>query len=357
MNTVNIDLRRKKIFLLKADVKTSKDILIELKEKRFLNLQNFIKDIDKISYTLWGETPISRDFIPAGTFHAIFKVQIKRNNYYFFKFKIFNQKEIAYAFIINKFINKILIKNNIPISPLIYTDITKTLSNYDFEITSQADGFSIASCEDRETQFIKPTILENLGKTLKKIHNLNFSGYGPIAINSLLNQNKFLGLFNSWEEYLFLNFEEHINYCLINKAITQKEKETILVIAKNINLIVKNTQSCLLHGDLSGSNIFTDGFNITAIIDWEDCILGDPIFDIALWGTFYRNYLRDFMINGYTNNTPLTHKQEIKYWFYYLRIALCKTAHRDKFEFKDNPNRPPPSLRIQNALSHIQKLF
>lgn len=37
----------------------------------------------------------------------------------------------------------------------------------------------------------------------------------------------------------------------------------------------------LIHGDLGGYNILTDGEQITALIDWDRAMYGDPLYDVA----------------------------------------------------------------------------
>lgn len=38
----------------------------------------------------------------------------------------------------------------------------------------------------------------------------------------------------------------------------------------------------LIHGDFGANNVLTDGHMITAVLDWENAMYGDPLFDIAI---------------------------------------------------------------------------
>jgi aminoglycoside phosphotransferase (APT) family kinase protein len=37
-----------------------------------------------------------------------------------------------------------------------------------------------------------------------------------------------------------------------------------------------------MHGDLQITHIFTDGDEVTGVIDWSEAAPGDPLFDLAI---------------------------------------------------------------------------
>lgn len=92
------------------------------------------------------------------------------------------------------------------------------------------------------------------------------------------------------------------------------------------------------------------------MIDWEDSLCGDPIFDVAYWGTFCRDEMRAEFLRGYETVQILPEDFERRYWLYYLRVAISKTVHRHLFGVKDRPGRAPASRRIQKALSRLAGL-
>jgi hygromycin-B 4-O-kinase len=46
----------------------------------------------------------------------------------------------------------------------------------------------------------------------------------------------------------------------------------------------------LVHGDFGSNNVLTDAGEITAVIDWSEALLGDPLYDVANI-FFWRNWL------------------------------------------------------------------
>ena len=45
----------------------------------------------------------------------------------------------------------------------------------------------------------------------------------------------------------------------------------------------------LVHGDFGSNNVLADGRQITAVIDWDNALYGDPLYDVAgayFWSTW-----------------------------------------------------------------------
>lgn len=45
------------------------------------------------------------------------------------------------------------------------------------------------------------------------------------------------------------------------------------------------------HGDFSLDNVLSDGRRITGVVDWSNCLYGDPAWDVA-WADFWAPKLR-----------------------------------------------------------------
>jgi Ser/Thr protein kinase RdoA (MazF antagonist) len=93
------------------------------------------------------------------------------------------------------------------------------------------------------------------------------------------------------------------------------------------------------------------------LIDWEDCLAGDPVFDIAFWATFHPERRHDVFLEGYRGVRDLPDDFELRFWLYFLRTALSKTVLRHRFGLQDKPGRPPASLRIHRGLEKVESLL
>jgi fructosamine-3-kinase len=164
------------------------------------------------------------------------------------------------------------------------------------------------------------------------------------------------GTHNSWYGYLKLHLVAHIDCCRRIGAISTTESTEIERRLSDGFARLDDVPARLLHGDLGGHNIFARGAEVAAIIDWEDCLSGDPVYDVAFWGTFHRDEHLIPFLEGYLNGAPAGGDFMQRYWLYYLRISLAKTVHRHRFGYTDPPGRAPASARIQKALDRLRAL-
>jgi hygromycin-B 4-O-kinase len=50
-------------------------------------------------------------------------------------------------------------------------------------------------------------------------------------------------------------------------------------------------ERALIHGDFGSNNVLADGGRITAVLDWDQAMVGDPLYDVAnvyFWATYLR---------------------------------------------------------------------
>src|SRR5262249_47268553 len=149
------------------------------------------------------------------------------------------------------------------------------------------------------------------------------------------------GMFDSWRDYVLLNLDQHLQACENIAAIRPSERRRIQSAFAALDPLFSSVLPALLHGDLGNHNVFAQGGAITALLDWEDCLSGDPLFDIAFWATFHPDARHESFFEGYRSERSLPADFELRFWLYYLRVALSKTVHRHRFGYADQPGRPP----------------
>jgi len=119
--------------------------------------------------------------------------------------------------------------------------------------------------------------LEEAGHLLARIHSIKTEGFGPLN-----SQGR--GPFKSWEEFLLSSYKNEplLDYLLWKRFISKDQKNRVLDLfdPKKLRLNVK--LPTLLHGDFTYEHIFVDGGKITGIIDFGDCLSGDPLYDLAI---------------------------------------------------------------------------
>jgi aminoglycoside phosphotransferase (APT) family kinase protein len=335
--------RRRRIFYPKTDL----DFDLAAVRQRRLDLGK--ADLTKLSSVL-DEEVRSVEFLPnAGTFHALFRIATSGGNY----FLKLAPEEPAFGFSIESWAMGKLKSLGLPnLQTPAYSALADSFSA-PFLVIEEAKGQPLNRFEDAETQAMPQPLLFELGRLLRRVHSVEAEGAGLIDVASLGEKPR--GLHSNWEDYVMLQLDAHLEICERIGAITQ-ERTRIEKLFVEASPMLNRAPIRWLHGDPGHHNVFSEGQGITAILDWEDSLCGDPIFDVAYWGTFVRDEMRDEFLRGYMTLEILPGDFERRYWLYYLRVAISKTVHRHLFGVKDRPGRPPASRRIQKALSKISAL-
>lgn len=301
-----------------------------------------------------GEAPVSIELLPGlGTFHALYRIVLRSGERRILRASL--PPEPAVEFHIDPWAMRAMEERGLPFLKIHTVDLSRRVLPFDFEVMAEAAGRTLQTFEDLESQAVAEPLLFALGAALGGIHRIETTGFGPLDAAALAGgAGRGSGALRSWREYIGLNLGEHLEVCRAIGAISAGELARIWGEFDRAGEALDRAPSRLLHGDPGHHNVFSDGRGITAIIDWEDALCGDPVFDAAYWGTFCRDGMREPFLAGYRSALPLPEDFERRYWLYYLRIAISKTVHRSRFGQADAPGRPPASARIQKGLARVE---
>ena len=250
----------------------------------------------------------------------------------------------------------------------------------------RADGFPVPACEFREVaqgdaargvhlvehaRGVSLTAIDGdeapmqvalgwVARFLADLHRVRGTGFGPISLAAFRNseatgRSGFAGVHGHWDDYVWVRLEEHLRSCEACGAITTREAADIAARFAAARPALRSAQDCaLLHGDPGSHNFLIDESGIRAVIDWEDALLGDPLFDLASLCTFHPERRHAAIWSAYGASLEPGGEAWTRFWLYFLRIALAKTVHRHRFAYADRPGRPPASRRIQLALQRLE---
>lgn len=287
--------------------------------------------------------------LPGGTFHLLFRAVLEDGRSVFLRAEFIHRHRPGFELLIEQRLAPLLAAKEVPNPEILGTDFSRSVFPLDYQVIAEAGGTRLTEIENPETQFVPDAVLEDFARVLARVHSIEAAGAGLLDPAA----NKPRGVLSGWAEYVRLNLEQHLVLCESILAITPAERREIEDAFDDLDEL--NTRPIrLLHGDPGHHNVFVERGRVSAVLDWEDAVAGDPIFDLAYWGTFTRDYLREPLLRGYRETAPLGPDFERLYWLYYLRIAISKTVHRHLFGHADRPGRPPASFRIQKALSNLK---
>jgi fructosamine-3-kinase len=348
-------LARRSIFYPKSDLKVADSVLSSLQETKRAEAILNTQVIAERGEELFGERPSSVTPLPGqGTFHSLYKLRLHTVGDAILRTSVSTYPYRSFDFYIEAWVADRLRQEGLPVPSVYKVDISREKVSFDYQLSAEATGSTLKSF-DIEGQKQEEHLLFELGSLLAKLHHVSTRKFGLLDIRCILDGRECEGLLQTWSEYVFLKLEDHLKTCFEIGAISLEDRKKIESIFEKMQPRLDCAEPALLHGDLSNSNVFSDGRCVTALVDWEDCLSGDPLFDIASWGTFIGNdERRELFLEGYRSARRLPDDFELKYWLYYLRVLLAKTVHRHRFRYHD---RIPASSRIERGLKELEWLI
>ncbi|MXZ11206.1 MAG: aminoglycoside phosphotransferase family protein [Gemmatimonadetes bacterium] len=230
---------------------------------------------------------------------------------------------------------------------------TKRVVPFDLAIQDMAPGEAL--CDLPEIVCECPDLLRSVGQVMRDLHAIEGGGGGPVCLQTGDDEG-LRGLHRDWRDYMMLNLEAHVAGCRAIGAITSGQSEAILEIFTDHAAVCVDVPMRLLHGDLGNHNIFVQNNAVVALIDWEDALIGDPAFDVAMWLTFHPPRRYAAFLQGYG---PAAQDDgfRLRCALSFLRIALSKTVHRHRFAYPDLPGRQPAYERIHRGMIAVKRVL
>ncbi len=165
-----------------------------------------------------------------------------------------------------KLATKLCSEKGIPVPKVI-------LSNNKYLIESYLEGKDLD--EIRLNKKDTEKIYFELGRILKKIHDIQGKKFGPV------NSRKLKGKFKTQIESIESWFMKDLGELTKRDYFSSKEIESIKQKYKEGKRFLRTKLSVMLHSDFSGSNIRINKNKISGVMDFGDLTLGPPMQDFA----------------------------------------------------------------------------
>jgi aminoglycoside phosphotransferase (APT) family kinase protein len=153
------------------------------------------------------------------------------------------------------------------------------------------------------------------GELLAKIHSIKTSGFGKLKAGGV-------GELNNWSEYVLKHFNRGNNDGLIDQAkqigISKDQIELAIATLKKYEAVYTIATPHLLHGDYGPKHLLIKDGHIVGVLDFENCMGGDPVYDFA-WGRYFDHTTPK---EGYLAHTSLPDDFELRVNLYGLRLGL-----------------------------------
>jgi len=346
---------RQSVFNLKADLSLSEPKLQQLLKPSPATIEQLSTDIARLAQaSLPNSLSAIEHLANQGTFHHIFSLDDSTGNSFIIKTNKAEFPIRSFNFYIDQWVMQYLQQSDLPSLKVYVANCERTQQRFDYLIMQKASGKALIHFKSTPDQY--DHYVKRLGIYLAKIHSIHTQQFGLIDSPHLVTHQQLRGLKANWIEYVYLNLSEHLAYCFQQAIFTQTELNELTQFFADAKPFLNHQNPVLLHGDLNDHNIFIEADQLL-LIDWEDALCGDPLFDIALWGTFVGHHEKlPLLLQGYQTITTLPQDYLFKYWAYYLRIMIAKTVVRYKFGYY-RTDKIPAIERIRPAFIQAKQLL
>lgn len=174
----------------------------------------------------------------------------------------------------------------------------------------------------------EPKLVYDMGKTMAEMHKIKVEGFGPFD-NEAAKKGKLKGLHGSLSSSVNAGLEENLQRLVTYNVITESVASKIKDLFED-NELLNSDESVLIHNDFADWNLLTDGNKITGVLDWDECVGGHPIQEIACWSTFFSPDRIKTFLQGYFSKTREPENFEKMFQLMRLRYTISKMALRIK---------------------------
>jgi len=342
---------RQAMFHPKSDMQINGKTLVSLRKSYAdtlpKQLATYLKDIlDEEIITVSHLTVKS-------TFHTLFLVETK-NKAYVVKLNVLQKRHKDFSFLLEETIQEKLHNNNMPYV-WTFADISRITAPYDFLVMEYIQGDNMESYSDTNTR----ELYKKFGTLLKKIHTFPMQKAGTIDYSALIGKKLLQGSFPNWSKFFTVRLAEHIQQSIALGFLSKDEGIDVGNIFNQLNPRLQNISLSLLHNDLSPRNIFTNGKEIVGILDWEDAIIGDPLWEIAFIDTFLFSEKDRIKFDAFCEGYGVSKKHisvSPLYWMYCLRNTMVKAISRNREGYYNTRGFEIDKQRISSSLMHLKKV-
>jgi aminoglycoside phosphotransferase (APT) family kinase protein len=247
---------------------------------------------------------------------------------------------------VEKLVTDAVAKIGVPTNKILYVDVSRNTYKFDFQIEEMLEGDDL---EDHfsGTKEAYDNMSFELGQLTAKIHTIQYPKFGKFnevsAVKNILEGTK-----ETFYEYLTTRLTHDLEYLVKAEVINTKKYDNIIKVFEEYQSIINIGQGVLVHHDLADHNIMFSDNKITGIFDWEACVIGDPVLDLASCPTWKTHYPREEkLLEGYFFISSKPDHFEEKMNIYRLRTMLWKMVYAIRANILDDVRKQ----KFYNALA------
>ncbi len=352
---VDAALARRQSFYLKTDIAVDDG---ELQGLPVSNRAEAERRSDELAALLARYLALSHVIVsPAqqqGTFHLVHECRLPDGQTLIIRSSLDTLFSADTSFYADQDIQQRLSVVGLPAVAVHAVNCQASVAPYAWMLMNKAPGQSMAALSDATLD--APFAMQRLGQIMKLLHGrITALGCGPVDCMALAAGDGLRGVHAEWRDFAFCRWDDHCRRAVTGGLLHAHEAAEIQSWARTAEADIAAPGQSLLHGDPGNPNFFMHDDQICALLDWEDAVIGDPLYDVAFWATFHPRRRWHAFFAGYGGAPVAATAAGLRFAFYFLRITLAKVLHRQRFGYYDQPGRPSGRQRVEDAIGILRE--
>lgn len=182
-------------------------------------------------------------------------------------------------------------------------------------------------------------IAEQSGKFLAELHSVRLDGFGFLNTDTLQKDGSFEGIDCSCADYFNKRLESHLAYLEEHSPFSADYINRIReIFEREIQSLSAVEKGSLLHRDYAYWNILGTENELKYVIDWDDCVVGDPADDFGIINCFLGRPLLELCLKSYSSVHRVDEDFLRRIHLHTLRNMLWKYMIRDCMGYFERGN-------------------
>lgn len=251
--------------------------------------------------------------------------------------------------------SQIALENGLPAYKTYLIHELENEEDISYQVIEKLKGDTVQFCLKEHPEKEEKIVYE-IGKRMARLHKIKVNGFGSFN-NDDAKKGNLVGLHKSLNDSINAGLEENlerlVDFDILSKDIADKMRNLF-----NTNPLLNCDISVLVHNDFADWNLLTDGNTITGIIDWDECVGGHPIQEIACWSTFFNPERIPLFLKGYFSETSKYDNFEEMFQLFRLRYTISKMALRTtRYTYLQTPSLKNKIESGKKQLEELSKIF
>lgn len=176
---------------------------------------------------------------------------------------------------------------------------------------------------------LEERLVRETGRYAAMIHGIVPEGFGFFRNDIAKRQGRLVGQYKTLRQHIEAGLAQDLRFLTNVGTITSAQHKTIESLFQMHTNLMSIKQPVLIHNDIADWNQLSDGKRITGMMDWDECVGGDPIMELAAYSLFFGEPRMHWFIRGYEEVRKLDDWKE-KFEFFKLRYLVSKLHLRKK---------------------------